>query len=275
MKHIVVQGGTDGMGRAIALAYLKRGDAAVIIGRDQRKGESFLAAAEEIGAGARASFIRADLSLISENERVIRQITADLPAVDALVLCARHFLAPRRETAEGYEATLALFYLSRYLLSYGLRDVLEKAPQPVIMNVAGPGSPVGEIHWHDLEFTRGYDGVDAQMQGGKANDLLGVAFADKYGAIARTRYVLFNPGSVSSSFSGEYDAPTRAHVERLKRIAKSPETAIVPVMACLDAPPADPVTAFVEGWQMSLDDASFDLNDARRLDAKTRELLSR
>lgn len=164
MKHIVVQGGTDGMGRGIALTCLRRGDTVVIIGRDPKKGESFLAAADGIGAEARAHFIPADLSLISENERVIRQITEEFPAVDALVLCARHFLAQRRETVEGHESTLALFYLSRFLLSYGLRDLLEKAPRPVIMNVAGPGSPTGEIHWQDLQMKRDYDGLAAQMQ---------------------------------------------------------------------------------------------------------------
>ncbi|WP_097921410.1 SDR family NAD(P)-dependent oxidoreductase [Streptomyces sp. wa1063] len=275
MKHIVVQGGTDGMGQGIALTCLRRGDTVVIIGRDRKKGESFLAAADGIGAGARAHFIPADLSLISENERVVRQITEELPAVDALVLCARHFLARRRETVEGHEGTLALFYLSRFLLSHGLRDLLAKAPRPVIMNVAGPGSPTGEIHWQDLQMKRDYDGVAAQMQGGKANDLLGVAFADRYGATDRTRYVLFNPGGVSTSFSGEYDAATRRHVEMLKRTAKSVEVGIAPIIRCLDDPPAEPVSAFVEWQRMSLADTSFDVHDARRLDEKTRELLSR
>lgn len=274
MKNIVVQGGTDGMGRALALRCLERGDAVVIVGRDRRKGESFLAAADGIGAGDRAAFIPADLSLISENERVIREVADRFPAVDALVLCARHYLWRRTETAEGYEATFALFYLSRYLLGHGLRDLLEKAERPVIVNVAGPGSPMGEINWEDLEFTRGYHGLAAQMQGGKANDLLGVAFADAYGS-DRTRYVLFNPGSVATSFSGDYDAQTRRHVESMKRTGKPVEVGIAPIVDTLYAPPAAPLSAFVEGLPMGLDGPSFDVRDARRLDERTREMLSR
>ncbi|MEU7147192.1 SDR family NAD(P)-dependent oxidoreductase [Streptomyces sp. NPDC039022] len=272
MKYYVVQGGTDGMGRAIALTCLKRGAGVVIIGRDQRKGDAFLAAAEELGADTRATFIRADLSLISENERVMREISGLVPSLDGLVLCARHYLSRRRETAEGYEATLALFYLSRYVLSHGLRDLLEKGEQPVIVNVAGPGSPMGEIHWHDLQFTRDYDGLAAQMQGGKANDLLGVAFADKYGA-DRTRYVLFNPGSVSTSFSGEYDAVTKRHVEAMKLTAKPVEAGIAPILDKLFTPPVEPLSAFIETQRMSLDLPSFDTDTARRLDKHTRELL--
>ncbi|MCC2280442.1 SDR family NAD(P)-dependent oxidoreductase [Streptomyces sp. ET3-23] len=273
MKHFVVQGGTDGMGRAIALACLKRGDAVVVIGRDQQKGESFLAAAAESAAAERASFIRADLGLISENERVVQWIADNLPAVDGLVLCARHYLTQRRETVEGREATFALFYLSRYLLCHGLRHLLEEAAEPVIMNVAGPGSAMGEINWQDLEFTRNYHGLAAQMQGGRANDLLGVAFADKYGS-GRTRYVLFNPGSVSTSFSGEYDAGTKRHIEAMKRTAKPVEAGIAPIVDKLYAPPADALSAFMEGRRLSLEDSSFDLRDARRLDERTRQLLS-
>ncbi|SOD65577.1 NAD(P)-dependent dehydrogenase, short-chain alcohol dehydrogenase family [Streptomyces zhaozhouensis] len=274
MKRIVVQGGTDGMGRATALVCLGRGDAVTVVGRDEAKGKSFLAEAAEIGAEGRASFIRADLSLISENERVIEVVRDAYPVVDALVLCARHYLSRRRETAEGREATFALFYLSRYLLSHGLRERLEKAERPVILNVAGPGSPVGKIHWEDLEFTRAYDGLAAQMQSGKANDLLGAAFADRHGA-ERTRYVLINPGSVSTSFSGEYDAETQRHIDMMKRVAKPVAAGIAPIVEALYAPPAAPLSALVEGRPMDVRDRSFDVHDARRLDERTRELLGR
>lgn len=273
MKRIVVQGGTDGMGRATALACLRRGDAVAVIGRDQGKGESLLAEAAEAGAADRAFFIRADLGLVRENERVIREVGDLFAAVDGLVLCARHYLSRRRETDEGFEATLALFYLSRYLLCHGLRERLEEADRPVIVNVAGPGSPMGEIHWDDLEFTRAYDGLAAQMQSGKANDLLGTAFADRYGS-GRTRYVLLNPGSVATSFSGEYDAQTQRHIDGMKRTAKPVEEGIGPILEALYTPPAEPLTASVEGRPMALAGASFDLRNARRLDERTRELLA-
>ncbi|MEU1733478.1 SDR family NAD(P)-dependent oxidoreductase [Streptosporangium sp. NPDC020145] len=274
MKRIVVQGGSDGMGRGMGAAFLERGDEVVVIGRDERKGESFLSAAREIGAGGRAHFVRADLSLVSENRRVVREIGERLPAVDVLVLCARHFLSERRETAEGFEYTFALFYLSRFLLGHDLRGLLEKGERPVIMNVAGPGSPMGEIQWDDLGFERNYDGLAAQMQGGKANDLLGVSFAERYGS-GPIRYVLFNPGSVSTGFSGEYDEMTRFHVEAMKRSAKPVEAGIKPIIATIDNPPAEPLSAFVEGRRMDLVGESFEPRHARRLDEVTRELLSR
>lgn len=274
MKTIVISGGTDGMGRALALTYLNRGDNVVIIGRNPEKGKAFLDAAAETGPRSRAFFIRADLGLVSENKKVIEEITTRFPVVDALVLCARHFRSTRLETAEGLENTFALEYLSRFLLSHGLAESLERADRPVVMNVSGPGVPMGEIHWDDPGLERGYSGVAAQMQGGRANDLLGVAFAARHAA-GRIRYVLLNPGSVSTSFSGEYDAATAAHVEAMKGTGRPVEEGIAPIIAAIDNPPAEPLSAYVQGEPISLRHKSFDKDAAARLHDLTHKLLSR
>ena len=266
MKTIVISGGTDGMGKAVAHTYLKRGDTVVVVGRSAEKGEA-IADADE-----RAFFIHADLSLVSENQRVIEEIKDRFPVVDALVLCARHFRTRRLVTAEGLESAFALEYLSRFLLSHGLAEVLERAERPVIVNVSGPGNPVGRIHWDDLQLERAYDLETAMFQAGKANDLLGVAFADGHGG--RISYVLLNPGMVASSFSGTYDdAATTAHVEWAKRNGKAVEEGIVPIVGFIDDPPAEPLSAFVQHQRMSLRHESFDRNAAKRLDAVTRNLL--
>ncbi|BCB74462.1 hypothetical protein Pflav_008720 [Phytohabitans flavus] len=185
MKTIVITGGTDGLGRGLADTYLRRGHAVAIIGRDERKAASLPG----------AHFIAADLSLIDENRRVIEEINATFSTVDALVLCARYFRSTRFETAEGIEGTFALDYLSRFLLSYGLTN-----PQ-LIVNVSGAGLPLDLIHWDDLMLAHAYDGVSAQLQAGKANDLLGVNYAAQPGT-GRARYVLLDPGAVSTSFAG-------------------------------------------------------------------------
>lgn len=266
MKTIVISGGTDGMGKALALAYLNRGDTVVVLGRSADKGKAILA------AGARATFIQADLSLVGENASAIEEITAKFPVVDALVLCARHFRSTRRQTSEGFENTFALEYLSRFVLSHGLVESLERAEKPVIVNVSGPGVPKPEIHWDDLGLKQGYQGVTAQLQAGRANDLLGVAFAAEHSG-SPVKYVLLNPGGVATSFSGEYDAATARHVEMLKKFGKPVEAGIAPIIARIDDPPAKPLTAFVENRRISLDDPAFDAGAAARLADLTRNLL--
>ncbi|MEU7852363.1 SDR family NAD(P)-dependent oxidoreductase [Nonomuraea sp. NPDC049141] len=250
----MITGGTDGMGKELARTYLRRGDTVVIVGRDKDK------------ALPGARLIAADLSLVSENRRVIDEINTAYPAVDALVLCARYFRSTRFVTAEGLEGTFALEYLSRYLLSHGLTD------PGVIVNVSGPGVPMGRVHWDDLMLARGYDGVAAQMQAGRANDLLGTAFAAGRPS-ALTRYVLINPGPVSTAFRGEYDAATAAHVESLKRYGAPVAEGVKPLIARVDDPPAAPLSAFMRNEPISLDHPSFSSEAAARLGDITRHLL--
>ncbi|MFI7704383.1 SDR family NAD(P)-dependent oxidoreductase [Nonomuraea sp. NPDC049480] len=252
MKTLVITGGTDGMGRALARTYLDRGDTVVVVGRDARK------------APPGAVSIPADLSLISENRRVIEEINGRFDAVDALVLCARYFRTSRYVTAEGLEGTFALDYLSRFLLSHGLRE------PGLIVNVSGPGQPDGRIHWDDLMLERGYDGMTAQFQAGKANDLLGVAFAGREG---RTRYVLIHPGGVATSVAGQYDATTAPHAEALKRYGMPVEEGIKPIVARIDDPPVEPLTAFVRDRRIGLDLPSFDRRPAERLHRLTLKLI--
>ncbi|MBB5783430.1 SDR family NAD(P)-dependent oxidoreductase [Nonomuraea jabiensis] len=147
-KTIVISGGTDGMGRALASTYLDRGDTVVIIGRDAAKAATLPG----------AHFILADLSLASENRRVLEEINARYPAVDALVPCARYFRSNRFVTAEG-----------------------------VARHPTGP-----------------------------------------------TCYVLINPGPVSTSFAGDYDPATAAHVAALQRHGAPVGEGIKPIIARLD-----------------------------------------
>src|SRR5947208_9573255 len=143
------------MGKALALRYLRRGDNVVLVGRST---------AADIPAGGRAHVIQADLSVVAENERVIEEIKTRFPVLDALVLCARHYNTGRVETPDGLEHTFALFYLSRFLLVEGLLEALERAEDPIVMNLGGPGEPGPEIQWDDLGLVREYHGLAALHQ---------------------------------------------------------------------------------------------------------------
>lgn len=153
MRTHVITGGTDGIGKAVAHHYLDSGHEVVVVGRSAKKGKAWLDAARQRGAAGRAHFIHADLSLTTETRAAIDRVRSSFSTVDTLVLCARHFRTTRLVTAEGFENTFAHFYLSRFLLSHGLADLLEAAAAPVILNVAGPGSGA-HIHWEDLQLAR-------------------------------------------------------------------------------------------------------------------------
>ncbi|WP_409497100.1 SDR family NAD(P)-dependent oxidoreductase [Amycolatopsis sp. cmx-11-12] len=272
-KTLVIAGGTDGIGRALGLAYLRRGDLVTIIGRNSAKGESFLAEAAALGAAGRAHFIPADLSLVAGARSAIAAVRERLDQMDALVLTARHVSSHRQVTAEGFELTFALYYLSRYLLSHGLADLLDTAPRPVIVNVSGPGETSGDPPWDDLDLALGYTLSTALSHGGRLNDLLAVGWGLHHPS-ARTRYALVHPGVVATSFSGTYDLHTTALIDQLRRTGAPVAEAIRPIARLLDDPPAALVSAWAQGSPLPLTKDAFDPAAARRLHAITRELLT-
>ncbi|MFE3051886.1 SDR family NAD(P)-dependent oxidoreductase [Nocardia sp. NPDC059239] len=268
MKTIVITGGTDGIGRYLAGVYAGRGDRVVVIGRHPEKGERFAAA-----AGSNVRFLRADLDLLSDNRALIEELRNSYPVLDALVLCARFYRSARNETPEGIESTFAHFYLSRYLFGHELREALERSGNPVIMNVAGPGADLSAVQWNDIQFERYYSGGAALGQGGKLNDLLGVSFAAQY-PDGKTRYVLVHPGVTATGQTGEYDPATALMVENMRRFGKPIPAAAKPIVDLIDAPPADPLSAFVEGRRIPIRGRGFDSNAAARLNELTGKFLA-
>ncbi|MEU3273147.1 SDR family NAD(P)-dependent oxidoreductase [Saccharomonospora sp. NPDC006951] len=268
-RTVVISGGTDGMGKATALARLAEGDRVTVVGSSEVKGRALI---EEAGT-ERLTFLRADLSSVSEARRVVDEITARHDAVDALGLFANRINPKRRETPEGLEATFALYYVSRYVLSFGLRPLLDAASAPVVVNVAGVGKTAGGIVWDDPQLTRRYGRVKAQLQAGRANDLLGVAFAKR--ANSKASYVLYHPGFTRSGVTNLPNPVMRAMLAGLGRLFARPVAdAVAPIVGWMEQPPSAPLSAIDRERTLDLSLRTLDPQDAARLADYTEKLLA-
>jgi len=269
---IVVSGGTDGMGRALTLARAERGDLVVALGSNPDKGRRLVADADRIGAADRVQFLQVDLSSVEATRRAISEIAARHQVIDALCLFANRQSPKRVVTQEGLERTFALYYLSRYLLGRGLSPQLRRSTAPVIVNVAGVGMAKGAIRWDDLQLERKYSTITAQLQAGRANDLLGVAYASQ--PDNPVRYVLYHPGFTKSGDLSPLPAPARAFIRvAAKLAARSVEQSIAPLHGFIDSPPAVPLAAIDRGTSLPLTLKTLDPADAERLAETTKALL--
>ncbi|WBB53960.1 SDR family NAD(P)-dependent oxidoreductase [Verrucosispora sp. WMMD573] len=274
MRTLVITGGTQGIGRALALHYLSRGDRVVAVGSDQIKGENLLAEADRLGVSGRCSFRSADLSSPTMTLRLADRLRRSYPSIDALVLGAFRFQAKRKETAEGIERTFALYVLSRYLLAEQLRPTLEQARQPVIVNLCGTGSRVGRLHWDDLQLRRRYRPFVAIMQGARANDLLGVAFTVEH-PDSPVRYVLHNPVFVNTALAESFRQPTRIAIGVIAKLfGKTVDSAIQPIIERIDTPPGRALSAFQGQRPVDITGPAFGPNAARRLTSTLRDMTS-
>lgn len=252
-KIVIVAGGTTGMGRATALARAARGDDVTVLGRSRR----------DLPSSVR--FLVADLSSVAEVERVAAEIAERHPRVDALTLFANRPMPRRTETVDGLEYTFALYYLSRYLLAARLAPLM--SVDSVIVNVSGVGTTSGEIHWADPQLRSRYGLVRAQLQAGRANDLLGVAHEGK------ARYVLYHPGFTRSGLDGHSNPLVRGVLKTLAVFAARPvERSVAPIVEWIEHPPAERLTASDRGKTVDLSGKEA---DARRLMAYTESLLAR
>ncbi|QKW22679.1 SDR family NAD(P)-dependent oxidoreductase [Kitasatospora sp. NA04385] len=269
MPAAVITGGTDGIGRALADTYLDRGYDVLVIGTNEAKGEAFLSAAAGRGTAGRPRFLTADLGLVAENRRIAARIAELHPVLDLLVLGARYHRSTRAETADGFEGNFALHYLSRYLLGHGTAELLRRADHPTVLNFGGSGQ-TGPVRWHDLQLRQDYPGTGALGHGGSLCDLLGTHFAELHPDV---HYVLNHPGVVATSFAGEYDPATAAHVDRLRVLGKPVSAAVAQILPHLDSP-ATGLTAVLEGREVPTSGPAFDPADGRRLHGITEELLA-
>ncbi|GAA2884117.1 hypothetical protein Acy02nite_07970 [Actinoplanes cyaneus] len=246
------------MGRALAVQLARRGDTVVAIGSR--------ASLEPEVPGT--TYLQADLSSVAENQRVIAEIGSRWPVVDALLLFANRTSRHRAETVDGLEGTFALYYLSRYLLGHGLAPQLDRAAHPVIVNVAGVGVTRGGVRWDDPQLTRDYSVITAQLQAGRANDLLGAGFSGK------ARYILYHPGFTRSGNLSPLPLLVRTGIKVLARFAAQPiADAIRPIPGWIDHPPAAQLTAIDRGRELPPDLPTLDPVAARRLAELTATML--
>lgn len=272
-RTIVISGGSDGMGRALALSRAARGDAVIAIGSNAEKGRRLLADAPRHPGAGRIAFLRADLSSLADMRGAVAAIVARHDAIDALALLANRVQPRRQETRDGLESTFAVYYLSRQVLGEGLTPLLARSASPVIVSVAGVGVTKGRIHWDDLQLAQGYGAVAAQLQAGRAIDLLGVAHAGRLGQ--KIPYVLYHPGFTRSGELGQLPLLIRLAIRTLSRVAAQPvDRAIAPIHGFIDTPPTATLLAVDRGRLLPLDLPTLDPAQAQRLAEATSALLA-
>ncbi len=170
----VVTGGTDGIGSAIAGRLAGRGARVIIIGRNAEKGVRAETGIRASTGNSSVEFMRADLSLMRETDRLAEIINARFPVLNRLVLCAGVVRGRRVETVEGIESNFAINYLTRFALTGHLMPVLQAAgtsgAASRIVVVSGAAQN-GKIYYDDVNLTRNFGIARMVSQFCEANDL--------------------------------------------------------------------------------------------------------
>jgi NAD(P)-dependent dehydrogenase (short-subunit alcohol dehydrogenase family) len=85
-KLVLVSGGTQGVGAAVAREAGREGGSVVVTGRSEAKGEEVVA--DVRATGAKARFLRCDVSDVEQIRAAVRRVVAEQGPIDCLVNCA-------------------------------------------------------------------------------------------------------------------------------------------------------------------------------------------
>jgi NAD(P)-dependent dehydrogenase (short-subunit alcohol dehydrogenase family) len=175
----LVTGGTDGIGRAVALQLARGGDRVLFVGRSAQRGTQVRTELRKSLPGVDHVFLPADLSLLAETARMADEVARHTDRLDAAVFCAGILSTVPEWTAEGLERNFVLNYLSRYLLVRRLLGALMEAPSGRLVLVANAGVYRDSLDFDDLQYRRGKLGLRVAARTQFANDLLATELASR------------------------------------------------------------------------------------------------
>jgi len=123
-KTVVITGATSGLGRATALQLAQKGAFVIFVARNNSKANEFIKEIEK--EGGKGKFIISDLSSMKDTKRAAESITKVVDRLDVLINNAGGYFPKYSLTSEGFESTLALNFLSPFLLTHHLVKQMEQ-----------------------------------------------------------------------------------------------------------------------------------------------------
>jgi NAD(P)-dependent dehydrogenase (short-subunit alcohol dehydrogenase family) len=136
-RTCLVTGGTSGVGFATASGLAALGASVLLVGRDPARGKAALEEIRRKSGNPDVEFISADLSTRSSIRRLASAVGEERGALHVLVNAAGTLERERLVTVDGLETTLAVDYLSHFLLTNLLTDLLKKSAPSRVITVAG------------------------------------------------------------------------------------------------------------------------------------------
>lgn len=138
-RTVVLTGATSGLGRAAAESLARLGARVVLVGRDAERTKQTREAIRGATGNTNLVVEVADLSLLSEVQRLAERLLARERAIHVLVNNAGVLENERRTTVEGIETSLATNLLAPFVLTRLLVPRLRESAPARIVNVVSGG----------------------------------------------------------------------------------------------------------------------------------------
>ncbi len=196
----IVTGANKGIGNAAAHALAGMGAVVVLACRNPEAGEAARQSILRSTGNPNVSAIQLDLASLASVRRFASEFTAIHDRLHILVNNAGIYTSQRTLTEDGFERTWEVDYLSHFLLTNLLMDVLRNGAPSRVINVSSDGHRMGRIDFADLNREHGYSGIRAYGQAKLAQILFTKEFARRFAGTGVSAFAV-HPGAVRTDWS--------------------------------------------------------------------------
>jgi NAD(P)-dependent dehydrogenase (short-subunit alcohol dehydrogenase family) len=252
-RTCLVTGGTSGVGLATAAGLARLGASVLIVGRSPVRGKAALEVIRSESGNPDVELLCADLSAQRSVRGLARFVEAERGALHVLVNAAGILLLERRLTVDGVEMTLAVDYLSHFLLTNLLLGLLKRsAPSRVVTVTGGPRTlRNASLDPDDLDPAGPFKLVGAAVRAAAARLIFSLELARRIEGTGVTSNA-FHPGLVRSHLTRNLPFCLRIPFQLMQPflkaacptgvyLASSPEVQRVSGRYFVDETPVEPI----------------------------------
>jgi len=266
----LVTGANSGIGKATALGLARLGGTVVMACRSATRGEAARQDVVRDSGNSKVYLEIVDLASEDSTRSFAEEFKKKYPRLDVLINNAGVYTPRREVTPDGLEMTFEVNYLSGFLLTHLLLDLLIKSAPSRIINVSSSAHSGGTIHFDDLQGEQRYGGFGAYGQSKLAQVLFTRELAQRLEGTGVTVNAC-HPGVIRTNLGM---GGTSAVVRFVRMFFKTPEKGAETPIYLAVSPEVERVTGqyFANKHVREPSRAAQDPNVARRLFDVSKEL---
>jgi NAD(P)-dependent dehydrogenase (short-subunit alcohol dehydrogenase family) len=206
-KICLITGANAGLGRETALAMAKQQAHVVMLCRNLEKATAARQDIIQQSGNHHIDIIPCDLADLASVKQAAVEFRKKYTQLHVLVNNAGFMVLERQNSADGFEATLAVNYLAHVLLTELLLDILKASAPSRIIHVSSSVHKRAKLNLDDLMFQQTpYKGFTAYANSKLANILYAYQLARRLQGTGVTANAL-DPGMVDTEFGDKVGIP--------------------------------------------------------------------
>jgi NAD(P)-dependent dehydrogenase (short-subunit alcohol dehydrogenase family) len=265
-RTCVVTGASSGIGKVSAERLASMGASVVMVCRNRGRGERAKAEVDVRSGSRSVELMLADLASLDSVRAFARQFEESHGSLHVLLNNAGVVRLRRSLTADGFETTFQVNYLSPFLLTNLLLPLLKRSAPSRIVNVSSASHYGSRIDLSDLQLERGYGVMRAYSQSKLALVLFTYELARRLEGTGVTANCL-HPGAVATNIWGNALGPASFLGKVTRLFLLSPEKGAKTQVYLASSPEVQTVSGeyFEPGGRKKSSTESYDQALAERL----------